>query len=202
MVENRKFIHDKKNRLLDLLAGTTGCLDLCFGARCEVLSTDNERDLWKFVTASDLEEAGLGDIDHWSCLASLLRRGLIPNLRRDKSPQLIDIDGWIPLTARKEVKMPHAHLSEVSGVIAIKPGPLMVHTTGVTVATRRLPVLSNTAISHGLVTAEFPALLEARWHSERPTAPALFIEKVAKTGYGRLRTFSDNGKTPRTTPAH
>ena len=152
--------------LLHLLAGTTGGLDLRLSASREVLRPHNQRDVRELAAAGDLEETVLADVDHWDRLAGLLLSSLIADLLRDESPELVDVDGRVPLAAREEVEVPHADLPEVAGVVAIEPRPLVVHAAGVTVAAWRLPVLSDTAVAHRLVAAEFPALLEAGWHEK------------------------------------
>ena len=108
----------------------------------------------------------LADVDHWDWLAGLLEGSLVPDLLRNKGPELVDVDGRVPLAAREEVEMPHTNLPEVARVVTVEPGPLMVHAAGVTVATWRFPVFADAAVAHRLVAAELPALLEAGWHEK------------------------------------
>ena len=49
--------------------------------------------------------------------------------------------------------VPHTSLSEVTGMVLVDVGPVVVLTTGHTTTTGMLPVLSDTSVTGGNVTA-------------------------------------------------
>jgi hypothetical protein len=56
------------------------------------------------------------------------------------------------------MEVPHADLSEVTGMVLIDVGAVMVLTTGHTTTTRMLSVLADTALTGGHMAAVLPCL--------------------------------------------
>ena len=133
---------------MDLFTSSTGLFDLLLGGFGEVLRTDDERNLWKLATASYLEEAVSNAVDDWDWVAGTFCGSLFTDFLRNKRPELVDVDGRVPLAAWKQVKVPHSDFAEVAGMIAIEPCSLMMHTASISVASWALPVLADTAIAH------------------------------------------------------
>lgn len=96
---------------------------------------------------------------------------------------LFEVDGGLPEVGALEVEISHTNLTEVTGVVLVEVGSVMVlsHssafplisqwkspsylTTGHTTTTGVLPVLSNTTMTGGDVTTVLPRLGESSRHS-------------------------------------
>ena len=152
---------------MDFLTDTAGFLDLLFCVFREIFGTDNKWDLWKVTTTENFEETVLNTIDDGNCFALLSTFSFDSNIFGNEGPKLINIDAWFPFAVLKKMEMSHTNFAEVTGVIAIKPSSLVCHTTGITMTTGGLAVLTNTAITHRFLAAKFSALTETCGHEKR-----------------------------------
>ena len=59
--------------------------------------------------------------------------------------------------------VPHTNLSEVTGVVLVDVGPVVVLTTSHTATSGMLPVLSDTSVSGGDVTAVLAGVGQSAW---------------------------------------
>ena len=66
---------------------------------------------------------------------------------------LIQVDDRLPELILQFVEVPHAHFSEVTGMVFVEIRSVMMLSTGHTTATRMLPVFANAAMASGDVTA-------------------------------------------------
>lgn len=58
--------------------------------------------------------------------------------------------------------VPHTNLSEVTGMVLVDVGPVVVLTTSHTTTTGMLPVLSDTSVTGGNVTAVLAGVAQSR----------------------------------------
>jgi len=60
---------------------------------------------------------------------------------------LVEVDDRLPELILQFVEVPHSHLSEVTWMVLVHVGSVMMLTTGQTSTTGMLPVLSNTTVT-------------------------------------------------------
>ena len=66
---------------------------------------------------------------------------------------LVQIDDRLPEMTMLFVVISHAHFSEVTGMIFVEIGPMMMLPTRHTTSTRMLSMLANTAVTSGDMAA-------------------------------------------------
>lgn len=66
---------------------------------------------------------------------------------------LVEVDGGLPELLLSLVEVPHTDLTEVTGVVLVDVGTVVVLTTGHTATTRGLAVLADTTVTSGHVAA-------------------------------------------------
>lgn len=66
---------------------------------------------------------------------------------------LVQIDDRLPELILQFVEISHAHFSEVTGMIFVEIGPVMMLSTRHTTSTRMLSVFANAAVASGDMTA-------------------------------------------------
>ena len=126
--------------------GTTGCLDLLFGASREKLRLDDHRLLGKHALAEDFEEARSDDVQHGRH-GSVAGRVLLLRTLGEQRPEPVEIDGWTPAAIFKLVKFTLTNFAEVTRMVLVEQGSVMMKTTSVTATTRMLAVLTNTTVT-------------------------------------------------------
>ena len=72
---------------------------------------------------------------------------LLLRLHIDYSTYLVKVDRRLPELLVGLVEVPHTNLTEVTGVVLVNVGPVVVLTTGHTATTGVLAVLANTTVS-------------------------------------------------------
>jgi hypothetical protein len=160
----------RRERLCDELDDTTGLLDLLLGLGGEVAGADNDGDLGETTLAENLGVAEVEEVEDGS-LVALLGEVLIALLSGDERPELVEVDDGLPEVVLLLVEVAHTNLSEVTRVVLVDVGPVVVlrgvldHalvavrstlaylTTSHTTTSGMLPVLSDTSVTGGDVTA-------------------------------------------------
>lgn len=161
--------------LCDELDDTASLLDLALGLLGNVAGLDDDGDLGNATLAEDLGVAERKEVKDGG-VATLLLEVLLALLGGDEGPELVEVDDGLPELLvglvdcrlceqidRKFLKMvvkyqekrtiTHADLSKVTGMVLIHVGPVVVLTTGQTTTTGVLPVLADTTVTGGDVTA-------------------------------------------------
>lgn len=84
-------------------------------------------------------------------------QGHFPSLRYGPAPfnftYLVEVDGGLPELLLGLVEVPHTDLTEVTRVVLVDVGTVVVLTTGHTATTRGLAVLADTTVTGGHVAA-------------------------------------------------
>lgn len=91
-----------------------------------------------------------------------------------RTTYLVEVDRRPPVLLVRVVEVPHTDLTEVTGVVLVDVGAVVVLTTGHTATTRVLTVLANTTVTGGNMTAAVKrgakqSVLSIRRHSGRET---------------------------------
>ena len=157
-------------RLCDELDDTTGLLDLLLGLSGEVAGADDDGNLGKAALAENLGVAEVEEVEDGG-LVALLGEVLIALLSGDERPELVEVDDGLPEVVLLLVEVAHTNLSEVTRVVLVDVGPVVVLrgvlecglialqfalaylTTSHTTTSGMLPVLSDTSVTGGDVTA-------------------------------------------------
>jgi hypothetical protein len=71
----------------------------------------------------------------------------------DSKTYLVEVDYGLPELLRGLVVVPHTDLTEVTGMVLVEIGTVVVLTTGHTTTTGVLTVLSDTTVTGGHMTA-------------------------------------------------
>ena len=162
LLTTRFRFHEQK-RLCGQLASAALRQDLRLGALREELSAHDDGGVGEDALAEHLENAVLGDVDHQGCLdVGLAVLGL--GLGVNQGPDLVKVDGRAVELVVLLVEITHTDLTEVTRVVFIKPDAVVVLTTGVTATGRVLPVLADTTVAAGLVSALLAVTLEPGSH--------------------------------------
>lgn len=160
--------------LCDELNDTTSLLDLPLRILAEVTGADDDRDLRDTALAENLGVAEREEVeDRRGVLASLTGEVLLALLSGDEGPELlpisvqnfpfngnarqstylVEVHNGLPELVLKLVEVSHTDLSEVTRVVLVHVGAVVVLTTGETTTTGVLPVLSDTTVTGGDVSA-------------------------------------------------
>jgi hypothetical protein len=166
-------------RLCDELDNTAGLLDLLLGLSGEVAGADNDGDLGEAALAEDLGVAEVEEVEDGG-LVALLGEVLVTLLSGDERPELVEVDDGLPEVVLLLVDcapirlcqsswrawllltVAHTNLSEVTRVVLVDVGPVVVLTTGHTTTSGMLPVLSDTSVTGGNVTAVLAGVAQSK----------------------------------------
>jgi len=134
-------MHTVFGRLCDELDDTASLLDLLLGLSRDVAGADDDGDSRKAALAEDLSVAVVEDVEDGG-LVALLGEVLIALLGGDERPELVEVDGGLPEAVLHLVEVAHTDLSEVTRMVLVDVGPVVVLTTGHTTTTGMLAVLA------------------------------------------------------------
>ena len=90
--------------------------------------------------------------------------GLLNALDDELLAYLVEVDDWLPELVLHLVEVSHTDLSEVTRVVLVHVGTVVVLTTGKTTSTGMLSVLSDTTVSGTDVTSQLASLGGVSWH--------------------------------------
>lgn len=141
--------------------GTTDRTDLLLRTLREELGADNDGLLRETALAEDLEEAGVGDVDHRDGAALL---PVLADVLGDQRPQTVQVDRRHVVALVQEVELAHAVLAKVPGVVAVKQRAVVVLATSVTTASGVLTVLDDATVTHLHVATQLPRLPQTSRH--------------------------------------
>jgi len=84
--------------------------------------------------------------------------------RGDDLTYLVEVDDWLPELVLHLVEVAHTDLSEVTRVVLVHVGTVVVLTTGKTTTTGMLSVLSDTTVTGRYVTAQLSGFCRSGRH--------------------------------------
>ena len=153
-------------RLSDELNDTTGLLDLLLSKAADPAGADDQRDLRETALSEDLgvterEEVEDGD-------GVLLGTGDVglTGLERDERPELVEVHNGLPEVVLLLVEVSHTDLSEVTGMVLVHVGTVVVLTTSQTTTTGVLAVLAYTTVAVRDVAAKLAGLRSSGRHGD------------------------------------
>ena len=77
---------------------------------------------------------------------------------------LVNVDGRSEVVVGQDVVVPHTDLTEVTGMVLVEVGSVVVLTTGLTSTTRRLSVLADTTVTGRDVSSVLSGVGESGRH--------------------------------------
>ena len=119
--------------LCDKLDNTTSFLDLLLGLGADVAGADDDGDSGETALSEDLSVAVVEEVEDGSVLA-LVGEVLVTLLGGDERPELVQVDNGLPEQVLLLVEVTHTNLSEVTGMVLVDVGTVVVLTTNVKLA--------------------------------------------------------------------
>lgn len=174
---HRLRLHAANSDLCHKLNDTTSFLDLALCVLAEVSRANDEWDLRDAALAEDLAVAEWEEVDDGcsvrlaagdvfvalvlgdegpelrSASQYMIRDALDPATVRKMWTYLVKVDDRLPELILHLVEVSHTHFTEVTGMVLVEIGTVMMLATGHTATTGMLPVLSYTSITGGDVPA-------------------------------------------------
>lgn len=142
-------------------ASSADGLDLLGGRLGEKLSLDDDGDLGEGTVSEDLEVTILGDINDRGLLLTLKVR----NVETREGPETVEVDNGAVVLGILVTEVTHTYLSEVTRVILIEQGTVVVLTSSVTTTSGMLSVLSDTTVTGRDVSSVLTRLSQLGGHS-------------------------------------
>jgi len=134
--------------LCDELDNTTGLLDLALSLSRDVTGADDDGDLGETTLAEDLGVTEGKEVEDGGGVGvTLAGKVLLALLGGNEGPELLEVDDGSPELVLELVEVAHTDLTEVTGMVLVHVGSVVVLTTGETTTTGMLPVLSYTTVT-------------------------------------------------------
>lgn len=156
---NRDFFN-----LTNQLDDTSNGFYLLLSELGNVAGLDDDWDIRKPSLSKDLGVAEGQKVDDWGNITGLLGEVLLAGLGRDEGPELVEVDDGIPEVVLLLVEVPHTDFTEVTGMVPVEIGPVVVLTTSHTTTTGMLPVLAHTSVTGRDVTTVLSCFGESGRH--------------------------------------
>jgi hypothetical protein len=152
--------------LRDQLNNTTSLLDLLLGQAAHPPGADDQGNLGQAALSEDLGVAEGEEVEDRDGVLLLAGDVGITGLDGDKGPQLVEVDDGLPEVVLLLVEVSHTDLSEVTGMVLVHVGTVVVLTTGQTTTTGVLAVLADTTVTGRDVAAVLAGLRESGRHGD------------------------------------
>merc|ERR1711973_88456 len=149
--------------VLDDDTSTASFFDLLLSRSCEVSCFHNHWLFWKETFTKNFVVTSLYTIDNRSRTFRLLRI-VSACLFTDQGPEFVKVDRWTVVFVHRLVVMQHTDLSEVTGMVFVEQGTVMVLTTGFTTSTGMFSMFTNTTMASTFVSSLLAVLVESSSH--------------------------------------
>lgn len=133
--------------LSDQFNNTTSSLDLFFSQLRNESGLDNDRDVWNSTLTQDLTVTSSQSVNNWSSGLGRRLQVFFSLFFRDQSPQLVQVQDWFPEVVLLLVEVSHTNLTEVTWMVLIQVGSVVVLTTSHTSTTGMLSVLTDSTVT-------------------------------------------------------
>merc|ERR1711973_774188 len=149
--------------VLDDDTSTTSFFDLLFSRSCEVSCFHDHWLFWKETFTKNFVVTCLHTIDDRSRTFRLLRI-ISTCLFTDQGPEFVKVDGWTVVFVHGFVVVKHTDFSEVTGMVFVKQGTVMMLTTGLTTSTGMFTMFTDTSMASTFVSSLLAVLVESSSH--------------------------------------
>jgi hypothetical protein len=152
--------------LRDQLNNTTSLLDLLLGQAAHPPGADDQGNLGQAALAEDLGVAEGEEVEDRDGVLLGASDVSIAGLGGNERPKLVKVDDGLPEVNLLLVEVPHTNLSEVTRVVLVHVGTVMVLATSQTSTSRMLPVLANATLTSRNVAAVLARLGSSSGHCD------------------------------------
>ena len=128
--------------LCDELDDTASLLDLLLSLSGNVAGTDDDRDSGETALSEDLGVAEGEEVEDGSLVRRLVGEVGVALVGGDQRPELVEVDDGLPELLLRLVEVTHTDFTEVTGMVLVDVGAVVVLTTGHTTTTGMLAVLA------------------------------------------------------------
>merc|ERR1712168_1375491 len=149
--------------VLDDNTSTTSFFDLLFSRSREVPCFHNHWLFRKETFTKNFVVTSLNTIDNRSRTFELLRI-ISASLLTDQGPEFVKVDRWTVVFVHRLVIMEHTDLSEVTGMVFVEQGTVMMLTTSFTTSTGMFTMFTNTTMASTFVSSLLAVLVESSSH--------------------------------------
>jgi hypothetical protein len=165
--------------LCDELNDTAGLLDLALGVLADVSGTNDQGDLGNPALAENFAVAEGEEVEDRCGVLRLTGEVFLALLEGNEGPKLrgfvralvcqehctntaylVEVDDRLPVVVLELVEVSHTDLSEVTRMVFVQVGSVVVLTTGHTTTTGMLAVLSDTTVTGRDVTTAANEVLD------------------------------------------
>lgn len=157
-------IPHKTINLCDELNDTTGLGDLLLGELADPAGANDQGNFRETALSEDLGVTEGKEVDDGDGVLLLAGEVTITGLGGDERPQLVQVDNGLPEVVLLLVEVTHTNLTEVTRVVLVNVGTVVVLTTGHTTTTGMLAVLADTSLTGRDVTAVLSGLRQSGRH--------------------------------------
>merc|ERR1712168_1249327 len=149
--------------VLDRNTRTTSFFDLLFSRSSEVPCFHDHWLFRKETFTKNLVVTSLNTIDNRSRTFRLL--GIISTcLFTDQGPEFVKVDRWTVVFVHGLVVVKHTNLSEVTRMVFVEQGSVVMLTTGFTTSTGMFSMFTNTTMARTFVSSLLAVLVESSSH--------------------------------------
>lgn len=134
---------------------TTSSSNLLLSQLGNKSSLDNDWDVWQLTLTQNLTVTVGQGVDDWSSRSSRRLEVLVSLLLLNQRPQLVQVDLWLPEVVSLLVEVSHTDLTEVTRVVLVHVGSVVLQTTGLTTTTGVLSVLTDSTLTGYFVSIMF-----------------------------------------------
>lgn len=136
-----------ENRLSNQFNNTTNSSDLLLSQLGNKSGLDNDWNLWQLSLTQNLTVTVGQGVNDWGSRRRGSLQVLVSLLGVNQRPQLLQVDLWLPEVVSLLVEVSHTNLTEVTRVVLVHVGSVVVLTTGLTTSTRVLSVLTDSTLT-------------------------------------------------------
>lgn len=133
--------------LSNQLNNTTDSSDLLFSQLGNESGLDNDGNVWQLTLTQDLAVTVSQGVDDWGSRSRSRLEVIVSLLLLNQGPQLLQVDLWLPEVVSLLVEVSHTDLTEVTRVVLVQVGSVVVLTTGLTTTTGVLSVLTDSTLT-------------------------------------------------------
>merc|ERR1712212_586330 len=149
--------------VLDDDTSTTSFFDLLLSRSSEVPCFHDHWLFWKQTFTKNFVVTCLYTIDNRSRTFRLLRI-ISACLLADQGPEFVKVDRWTVIFVHRLVVVKHTDLSEVTGMVFVEQGSVMMLTTSLTTSTGMFSMFTNTTMASTFVSSLLAVLVESSSH--------------------------------------
>merc|ERR1712168_1068780 len=142
---------------------TTSFFDLLFSRSSEVSCFHDHWLFWKETFTKNLVVTCLYTIDNRSRTFRFLRI-VSTCLFTDQGPEFVKVDGWTVVFVHRLMVVQHTDFSEVTGMVFVEQGTVMMLTTSLTTSTGMFTMFTNTTVASTDVSSLLAVLSESGRH--------------------------------------